>query len=67
MKGLNIGETASVAQSTLYALIWAEFALCTAVMALRGYSQIFIVRRPCVDDLVMLGAYVSHKLCILGS
>ncbi|KAL4862828.1 hypothetical protein BDV12DRAFT_202689 [Aspergillus spectabilis] len=62
MESLNIGKTATVAQSTLYALIWVEFAVCTAVIALRGYSQLFIVRRPCVDDLVMLGAYILQGI-----
>ncbi|KAL4864225.1 hypothetical protein BDV12DRAFT_201330 [Aspergillus spectabilis] len=60
-------KTSTVAQSTLYVLIWVEFGICTVVIALRTYSQLLIVRRPYVDDIVMLGAYalqgVASGLC----
>ncbi|KAL2823545.1 hypothetical protein BDW59DRAFT_163123 [Aspergillus cavernicola] len=51
-------KPAVVAQSTLYTLIWVEFGICTIVVGLRAYSQLLVVRRPCLDDLVMLGAYI---------
>lgn len=48
-----------VAQSTLYSLIWVEFGNCTVVVLLRVYSQMLAVRKPLVDDFVMLGVKAS--------
>ncbi|KAL3451749.1 hypothetical protein BJX65DRAFT_304333 [Aspergillus insuetus] len=46
-----------ISSTTIFSIIWAEFACCTLVLALRVYSQFFIVRRPAADDFVMIGAW----------
>jgi hypothetical protein len=48
----------SISRSGLYTAIWVEYGICTVVMALRAYSQAFVLRKFAADDIVMLGAYV---------
>jgi hypothetical protein len=52
-------DVRTVPASALYLVIWIEFGICTVVIALRAYSQLLVVRRPFVDDLVMIGAWVG--------
>jgi hypothetical protein len=51
-------DVRTVPASALYLVIWIEFGICTVVIALRAYSQLLVVRRPFVDDVVMIGAWV---------
>ncbi|KAJ0416691.1 hypothetical protein BJY00DRAFT_316570 [Aspergillus carlsbadensis] len=48
----------SISRSAMYTAIWAEYGICTLVMALRAYSQAFVLRKFAADDIVMLGAYI---------
>ncbi|KAL2811416.1 hypothetical protein BJX63DRAFT_276341 [Aspergillus granulosus] len=57
-----LGDEKVISPSALYTLIWVEFAICTVVIALRTYSQLLVVRRPFVDDVVMLGAYIMQAI-----
>jgi hypothetical protein len=52
----------SISRSGLYTVIWVEYGICTVVMALRAYSQAFVLRKFAADDIVMLGAYVRVQL-----
>ncbi|CEL03608.1 hypothetical protein ASPCAL04760 [Aspergillus calidoustus] len=61
----------SISRSGLYTVIWVEYGICTVVMALRAYSQAFVLRKFAADDIVMLGAYiiqgVASVLCTLST
>ncbi|KAL2826162.1 hypothetical protein BJY01DRAFT_229887 [Aspergillus pseudoustus] len=61
----------SISQSTLYTAIWVQYGICTIVMALRAYSQAFVLRKFGADDIVMLGAYivqgVASALCTVSA
>ncbi|KAL2815122.1 hypothetical protein BJX63DRAFT_390491 [Aspergillus granulosus] len=61
----------SISQSGLYTAIWVEYGICTIVMALRAYSQAFVLRKLSADDVVMLGAYiiqgVASALCTVST
>jgi hypothetical protein len=55
-------DVRTVPALALYLVIWVEFGICTVVIALRAYSQLLVVRRPFVDDVVMIGAWVRYHL-----
>ncbi|KAL3461997.1 hypothetical protein BJX64DRAFT_299804 [Aspergillus heterothallicus] len=61
----------SISQRGLYTAIWVEYGICTVVMALRAYSQVFVLRKFAADDIVMLGAYivqgVASALCTVSA
>lgn len=58
IEGQELGSIRPISQSVLYATIWAEYGICTVVMVLRAYSQLFMLRKFTLDDFVMVGAYV---------
>ncbi|KAJ0415109.1 hypothetical protein BJY00DRAFT_318100 [Aspergillus carlsbadensis] len=55
-------DVRTVSATALYLVIWVEFGICTAVIALRAYSQLLVVRRPFVDDVVMIGAWIMQAI-----
>ncbi|KAL3468989.1 hypothetical protein BJX99DRAFT_265625 [Aspergillus californicus] len=63
--------TDAMSSHTLYVAIWVQYGLCTVVMALRAYSQFFVLRKFSADDIVMLGAYlcqgVASALCTVST
>ncbi|KAL4920599.1 hypothetical protein BDW62DRAFT_215858 [Aspergillus aurantiobrunneus] len=52
----------TISQSALYTAIWVEYGICSIVMILRAYSQLFVLRSFAADDFVMLGAYVVQGI-----
>ncbi|KAL4816829.1 hypothetical protein BDW67DRAFT_184300 [Aspergillus spinulosporus] len=58
IEGQELGSIRPISQSVLYATIWAEYGICTVVMVLRAYSQLFMLRKFTLDDFVMVGAYI---------
>ncbi|KAL2847035.1 hypothetical protein BJX68DRAFT_268335 [Aspergillus pseudodeflectus] len=55
-------DVRTVPALALYLVIWVEFGICTVVIALRAYSQLLVVRRPFVDDVVMIGAWIMQAI-----
>ncbi|KAL4802185.1 hypothetical protein BDV18DRAFT_164360 [Aspergillus unguis] len=59
---ISAHASSSISKGGLYATIWVEFGVCTLVMALRAYSQFFVLRKFTADDIVMLAAYIVQGI-----
>jgi hypothetical protein len=63
----KVGGITPISQSVMYATIWVEYGTCTAVMALRVYSQLSVRRKFALDDFVMVGAYVRPPQAFISA